>query len=72
MLWIGCGSPVNMKRLKCTRYTDYLNSTLVHLAVHTVNSDLLSILLQHGADVNAFDANGCNPLVLALQSSIRY
>ena len=61
MDWLG--SPVDMKRLNA-RYPDHLNSTLVHLAVYTANSDLLSILLQHGADVNALNAKGFNPLVL--------
>jgi len=48
--WLG--SPVDKKRLNA-RYPDYVNYTLVHLAIDTVNSDLLSILLQFGADVNA-------------------
>jgi len=65
------GSPVDMKRLNA-RYPDYLNSTLVHLAVYTytANSDLLSILLQHGADVNALNANGWNSLLLATEAGL--
>jgi len=62
MNWLG--SPVDMKRLSA-RYPDYLNSPLVHLAICTVNSDLLSILLQYGADVNALNARWFNLLVLA-------
>jgi len=62
MDWLG--SPVDKTRLNA-RYLGNLNSTLAHLAVHTANSDLLSILLQYGADFNALDAAGCNPLILA-------
>ena len=59
--WLG--SPVDKKKL-CARYPCLVNSTLVHVAIHTANSGLLSILLQYGADVNAFDAVGRNPLTL--------
>ena len=65
--WLG--SPVDMKRLNA-RYPDYLNYTLVHLAIHTDNSDLLSILLQHGADVDAADAKGFKPLMIATKFSL--
>ena len=64
--WLG--SPVDKKRLSA-RYQDHFNSTLLHLAVDfdtskqpwaserdQANSDLLTILLQHGADVNALNA----------------
>ena len=60
MKWLG--SPVDKKKLSA-RYPDHVNSTLVHLAILTANSDLLSILLQYGADMNASDANGFNPLM---------
>ena len=60
--WLG--SPVDKMKLNA-RYPDYLNSTLVHLAVFTDKSDLLSILLQHGADVNALDAKGTTPLMIS-------
>ena len=68
MDWLG--SPVDKKRLNA-RYPDYLNATLIHLAVadHAANSDLLSILLQHGADVNALDANGYSCLIHAAKHS---
>ena len=59
--WLG--SPVDQKKLNA-RYTDFMNFTLVHLAINAANSDLLSILLQYGADVNALGANGYTPLVL--------
>ena len=49
---------------------DYLNSTLVHLACYMANSDLISILLQHGADVDALNANGFTPLVLATKAGL--
>jgi len=62
MDWLG--SPVDKNKLSA-RDPDHLNSTLVHLAIDSTNSDLLSILLQYGADVNALDAKGWNPLMLA-------
>jgi len=47
------------------RDPDHLNSTLVHLVSYTTaNSNLLSILLQYGADVNALDAKGYSPLLI--------
>ena len=67
MDWLG--SPVDKKRLNA-RSPDFVNSTLVHLAVVTYNSDLLRILLQHGANVNALDANGYSPLILATQTGL--
>jgi len=60
--WLG--SPVNKKRLSA-RYRDHFNSTLVHLAVDTDQSDLLSILLQYGADNNTLNADGFTPLMVA-------
>ena len=62
--WLG--SPIDKKRLNA-RDTDHLNCTLVHLAVMNKNSNLLSILLQYGADVNALDSKGWNPLLIATQ-----
>ena len=62
MEWLG--SPIEKKRLNA-RNPDLLNSTLVHLAVYAKKSGLLSILLQYGADVNALDANGWNPFMIA-------
>jgi len=62
MKWLG--SPVDKKKLSA-RYPGHLNATLVHLAIDIANSDLLSILLQYGADVNALDAQGWNPLLIA-------
>ena len=51
--WLG--SPVDKRRLSA-RSPDYLNSTLVHLAIDPPDSDLLSILLQYGADVNVLNS----------------
>jgi len=62
MKWLG--SPVDKKRLSA-RYPDHLYSSLTHLASNRGNSDLLSILLQYGADVNALNAKGWNLLMLA-------
>ena len=57
--WLG--SPVDKKRLNAR--------DLVQLA-SLYNSDLLSILLQYGADVNALNAMGCNTLfVVATECS---
>ena len=47
--------------------TRILKLYLVHLAVMNKNSNLLSILLQYGADVNALDSKGWNPLFIATQ-----
>jgi len=61
--WLG--SPVDMKRLNA-RYPRHANASLVQAAIIARNSDLLSILLQYGADVNAMDAAGCSPLFMAI------
>jgi len=65
--WLG--SPVDEKRLNA-RGSGCLNATLVHLAIHNKNSGLLSILLQYGADVNALDANGYTPLIIATEAYV--
>jgi len=65
--WLG--SPVDEKKL-IARYPGYMNSTLVHFAVYNHQPDLLSILLQYGADVNALDASGWNPLVVATKADL--
>ena len=65
MDWLS--SPVDQKRLSA-KYPDLLNATLVHLAVCSNNAELLSILLQYGADVNASDAAGFTPLLIAAQT----
>ena len=62
MDWLG--SPVDKKKLSA-RYPDHLNSTLVHAVICNTRTDLLSILLQYGADVNALDAKGYKPLMFA-------
>jgi len=64
--WLG--SPADMKKLSA-RDPDHLNSTLVHLAIDFSKSDLLSILLQYGADVNVLDAKGFTPLMLSTKYS---
>jgi len=67
MDWLG--SPVDKKRLNA-RDPEHLNSTLVHLAaIGADNSDLLSILLQYGADINALDAKGYSPFFIATKFS---
>ena len=67
MDWLG--SPVDKKRLSA-RYPDFVNCTLVHLAVHAANSDLLSILLQSGGDVNEPNALGFTPLFIAIKADL--
>jgi len=66
MKWLR--SPVDKKRLNA-RDPDYINSTLVHLAT-LYNSDLLSILLQYGADVNALNAKGFSSLIIATKACV--
>ena len=66
--WLGYPVDIDMKRLNA-RYPDHLNSTLLHLAIYTTNADLMSILLQYGADVNALDAKGWNLLIHATKHS---
>ena len=66
--WLG--SPVDKKRLNA-RDPGHINYTLVHLAIYyTDNSDLLSMLLQCGADVDALGANGISPLVVTNQKMV--
>jgi len=67
MDWLG--SPIDKNRLSA-RYPGHANATLVHLSVYAANSDLLSILLQSGADINALDANGFNPFIVATQTRV--
>jgi len=66
MKWLG--SPVDMKRVY-SKYPNHVNSTLVHLAAEYDDSEdssnLLSIVLQYGADVNEVDAKGWSPLLVA-------
>ena len=69
MKWLG--SPVDKKRLSA-RYPGHANATLVHFAVGFDNSNLLSILLQSGADVNALEANGWSPLMLATNDGFEH
>jgi len=59
--WLG--TPVDKKRLNA-RDPGHLNATLVQAAAAICSTDLLSILLQYGADVNTLDAKGRNPLAL--------
>ena len=60
--WLG-PLPVDKQRINA-KDPDHLDSTLVHCAVSCKNSDLLSILLQLGADVDPVDADGDTPLAL--------
>ena len=68
--WLG-PPPVDKQRINA-RIPDYLNYTLVHCAVLCKNSDLLSILLQLGADVDPVAANGGTPLVGSVASPEYY
>ena len=60
--WLG-PPPVDKQRVNA-KDPDRMDDTLVHCAVHSQNSDLLSILLQLGADVDQVDATGTTPFVL--------
>jgi len=67
MDWLG--SPVDMKRLNA-RSPGHLNATLVHAAICTNKTDLLSILLQSGGDVNEPNALGFTPLFIAIKADL--
>ncbi|KAL9190411.1 hypothetical protein ACHAXT_007622 [Thalassiosira profunda] len=54
--WLG-PPPVDKKRLNA-KNPDSMNATLIFYAVICKHVDLVSILLQFGADVNAIDATG--------------
>ena len=58
--WLG-PPPVDKHRVNA-RNPDYLDFTLVFAAVASKKSDLLSILLQLGANVDSVAANGGTPL----------
>ena len=58
--WLG-PLPVDKQRLNA-KNPEFIDITLVYAAVANNNSDLLSILLQLGADVDPVDAHGGTPL----------
>ena len=59
--WLG-PLPVDKQRVNAND-PDGMDVTLVHFAMANKNSDLLSILLQLGADVDPVAADGATPLV---------
>ena len=61
--WLG-PHPVDKQRINA-KNPEWMDYTLVHCAVHCKRSDLLSILLQLGADVDPVGANGETPLALS-------
>ena len=65
--WLG-PPPVDTRRINA-KNSDYLDLTLVHCAVLNNNSDLLSILLQLGADVDPLDVNGFTALFMCAAKS---
>jgi hypothetical protein len=69
--WLGPLS-VDKQRINA-RIPSLMDFTLVHIAVVSKNSDLLSILLQLGANVDAVAATGWTPLLrVSLQSQPKY
>lgn len=44
--------------------------TPLHKAARSVQISLVQLLLDHGADINAIDYNGCSPLSNVLQNAI--
>ena len=64
--WLG-SLPVDKQRANA-RNPDYMDFTLVHCAVSCKNSDLLSTLLQLGADVDPVAADGGTPLAGSVAS----
>jgi hypothetical protein len=63
--WLG-PPPVDSQRVNA-RCPDYLDYTLVFYAVWNKNSDLLSILLQLGADVDPVTSDGATPLSMCYE-----
>ena len=59
--WLG-PSPVDKQRVNA-KNPEVMNYTLVFAAAVNNNSDLLSILLQLGVDVDPVDASGMTPLI---------
>ena len=57
--WLG-SPPVDKQRINA-KNPESMNFTLVYSAVHCKNSNLLSILLQLGADVDTVNADGWTP-----------
>ena len=68
--WLG-PLPVDEQRLNA-KNPEKLDTTLVHGAVLHQHSDLLSILLQFGADVDPVDATGRTPFALMAESPEHY
>ena len=68
--WLG-PLPVDKQRLNA-KNPDWMDFTLVHFAVMRNNSDLLSILLQLGADVDPVAASGGTPLAGAGTSAAEW
>ena len=61
--WLG--SPVDEDKLTSVR----MGATILHMTVCGKNKELTSFLLQHGADVDAFDCQGSTAILHALKKS---
>lgn len=70
LVYTGIGDLKTCKKILCTmnggvNESDERGQTSLHLAAFRGDTDLLSCLLQAGADVNLLDENGCSPLHIA-------
>lgn len=62
VLLLGCGANVNAKNM--------YEQTPLHIAVKIGDVGMVKFLLQHKADVNAQDSDGCTPLCLAVTQEL--
>ncbi|EJK50119.1 hypothetical protein THAOC_30943 [Thalassiosira oceanica] len=62
--WLG--SPVDAGKLNCVYIGE---ATMLHITAMNRNTELASLLLQYGADINAYDAKGGTAIIIALQQS---
>ncbi|EJK46967.1 hypothetical protein THAOC_34345 [Thalassiosira oceanica] len=62
--WLG--SPVDAGKLNCVYYGE---ATMLHITAMDRNTELATLLLQYGADIDAYDATGATSILKALRES---
>ncbi|EJK76437.1 hypothetical protein THAOC_01799, partial [Thalassiosira oceanica] len=62
--WLG--SPVDAGKLNCVYYGE---ATMLHITARHGNKELATLLLQYGADIDAYDSQGGPPILYALGQS---